>query len=354
MAATTAMTAACSGTSSSASAAAPIVVPHGPLEQSTLRIGLVSNELGALPVYVGVDKGLFAAQGVTVTIDDSYHDDASAMEALRSGKVDAVYGDYADYFVAQSVGHLRATIVAEGYLAGDGSVQLVGRTQTNTMTLDDLQKSIKSKGILVPPVSLDAAAQGGTYDVPELMLASAYSTMGDQKFTQDMADKLMHQTAQGLMGDQLAQKKIDAAVLTEPYWTESTDHNALSSVLDLTQGPNQQMPMGGYFTLQDFDLAHLNLMAAFTTGLNQAKQAASDHGTAITELSTKGHYPNMTPTVATSINLGTFPQTVNIDRLGRVLSLLHQWNQALYLNLQTMVPAGTIGLPQVVTATPAK
>jgi NitT/TauT family transport system substrate-binding protein len=330
------VTSACGSSGGSKQAAA--------MEQKTLRVGIVQNELGALPVWVGADHGMFSSRGLNVTVVADFKSDEEALKALKDEKVDVVYSDYARAIEAKSIGDYRISLVAEGYVAGPGSVNLVERSTTNTSIVDDVRKAYNAaSGILVPSVGEPDPALN--FSVPALMLASALPVVsadlrinGANKLTRLKAE------SQSAMTERLETKTAGSAVMTEPYWSEVSSKNPLSVLLDLTAGGNEEMPLGGYFAQQDFALKAVNTLKVFTQGLNEAKVSASSKATATSEL--VAHYtPNGAPMhteVAAGVALGTFPLTVNAKRIQRVLDAMQLVGLAPYFKLDAMLPPDAI------------
>ena len=326
--------AACSSGTSSASSAPT----HGPLEQNHLRIGIPKGEIGALPIYAGVDKGFFKDQGIDVTIDDSYSSYQDALQALSANKVDLVYDDYVHAILAQSTGAYRLQLVAEGYTAGDRSVQLVARP-TNIKSTDQIKNVFAAAGGFLVPTSGTKDANDA-YTVPTIMLMTSLP---------DLANSLRIKAANSAahLQSMPSSAEVDkltgsanpnmAAVMAEPYYSVALNNNQLVDLLDLTRGSTQAMPMGGYFAKQDFAVADTNLFKAFTGALNQAKTVTSQRATAMAEMQI--HYGTMAnSTVAASLSFGTFPTTVNVDRVDRVLTLMQGLDLAQYYNIDTMMP----------------
>jgi NitT/TauT family transport system substrate-binding protein len=328
-----AATACSSGTNSGSAMPA-----HGQLETTRLRIGMPKGEIGALPIYVGVDKGYFRAQGIDVSIDDSYSSYQDALQALNDGKVDLVYDDYAHAILAQSTGAYRLQLVAEGYTAGDGSVELVGKL-TSTKNADQIKKVFSAQaGFLVPTAGTKDADDA--YTVPTVMLMASLPELANSlRIRQDNGSAHLKPMAAGALAEKLtgSESQSLAAVIAEPYYSYATNTNQLQNLLDLTRGSTQAMPMGGYFAKQDFAVSDTNLFKAFTGALNQAKTVSSQRATAMSEM--QAHYGSQaSSTVAASISFGTFPTTVNKDRVNRVLILMQSLGLAPYYNIDTMMP----------------
>jgi NitT/TauT family transport system substrate-binding protein len=314
------------------------------MEQTTLRIGIVKNELGALPIWTGVDQQLFAAKGLDVTVVNDFATDEEALKALKDEKVDIVYSDYARAIEAKSLGAYRISLVAEGYVAGPGSVNLVEVTSPTTTVANDVRKAFNAKGgILVPTVGEPDPQLN--FSVPALMLANALPAVGAElKIDQNNKITSLKQEFESNMADRLTAHNATSAVMAEPFWSEAASANSLTALLDLTTGDNEEMPLGGYFAQQDFTLAKVNTLKAFTEALNTAKAAASSRAVASSEL--VAHYTDggakLTPSVATAVAVGTFPLTVNAKRLQRVLDSMQKLGLAPYFDLNAMLPPDAI------------
>ena len=332
----TASAAACSSSTSTASG--PAMPAHGQLEQDHLRIGIPKGDIGALPVYAGVDKGYFKSQGIDVTIDDSFTSYQAALQALKDNKVDLVYDDYVHAILAESTGAYRLQLVAEGYTAGAASVQLVSKP-TTIKNADQIKNVFGAAGaFLVPSAGTDDASDA--YTVPTVMLMTALPDLANS-FRIKAGNSAAH--LKSMPPAALSQKLTGtkdpnlAAVVAEPYYSFANSTDRLVNLLDLTRGSTQDMPMGGYFAKQDFAVNDTNLFKAFTGALNEAKTVTSERAMAMTEMQL--HYGSLaTSTVAASLSFGTFPTTVNVARVGRVLTLMQGLDLAPYYNIDTMMP----------------
>jgi len=317
--------------------------PTAAMEQKSLRIGIVKNEIGALPIWTGADQGLFAAKGLDLTVVADFNSDEEALKALKDEKIDVVYCDYARAIEAKSLGDYRISLVAEGYVAGPGSVNLVERNTVNTTIADDVRKAFNAPGgILVPTVG--EPDQALNVSVPALMLANSLKAVGtDTRITPGNRTLRLKPELQSAMADRLATKTAGSAVMTEPYWSAISLTDPLSSLLDLTID-NEDMPLGGYFAEQDFTLKDVNTLKVFTEALNSAKTAASSRAAATAEL-VKHYAPTGTPLqtqVATGVALGSFPLTVNAKRIQRVLDAMQSVGLAPYFKLDAMLPPDAI------------
>ncbi|MFL6109967.1 MAG: ABC transporter substrate-binding protein [Catenulispora sp.] len=330
--------AACTSSTSSAPAAGAKAAAHGPLEQTRLRVGIPRGEIGALPVYAGVDKGYFKAQGIDVAIDDGYASYEDALKALGAGKIDVVYDDYVHAILAQAKGDYRLQLVAEGYSAGDGSVQVLSKPTASSNEAQLRTVFGAPNSFLVPKAG--TSDENNAYTVPTVMLMTRLPDIANSlTLKKENAPAHLKPVTVGAVGETLTATPDPnlAAVEPEPYFSFTTSNDRVLKLMDLTRGSTKAMPMGGYFAKQDLAVTDTNLFAAFTAGLNQGKAAASQRAAAMAEF--QAHYGSLaTATVAAGISFGTFPTTVSVDRVGRVLTLMQSLDLAPYYNIDTMMP----------------
>jgi len=329
---------ACGSSSSSGAAGSG----KGALEQTTLRIGIPKGEIGALPIYTGVDKGFFKSAGIDVQVNDTFTSYQEALQALSDGKVDLVYDDYAHAILEQSTGAYRLQLVAEGYTAGDGSVQLLSK-HTTVPTAQLVQNIYSAKnGFLVPTAGTNDPATD--YTVPTVMLMSSLTDLANSfNIAQNNAKDHLKMLPAGVISEKFTSSNDPnmAGVIPEPFFSDAATTYQMTRLMDLTHGATQAMPMGGYFAKQDFAVDDTNLFAAFTGALNQAKALATQRTVAMGEM--QAHYGTMfSSAVAATISFGTFPTTVNVDRVNRVLTVMQAQGLAPFYNIDTMMPPDAI------------
>ena len=89
----------------------------GPTGSGTVTV-VAPTEVADAPLFIGINDGLFRQAGLTVHVISASSVQAE-VTALRSGKADIAFGDYADMFYAQQRKPTPdLNIVANGYDAG--------------------------------------------------------------------------------------------------------------------------------------------------------------------------------------------------------------------------------------------
>ena len=76
------------------------------------------------PLYLAVKNGLFKSAGLDVRIH-SYQSVRQELQALTNGQADVAAGDYADFFYAQATSRADLRVVADGYHAAPGVMEVV-------------------------------------------------------------------------------------------------------------------------------------------------------------------------------------------------------------------------------------
>ena len=119
----------CQAGSSSSSSATPTFSGS----DNVVRVAQTPG-VGDAPLFLAFQQGLFRKAGLQVRITN-YGSTRAELTALRAGKVDVAFGDYADMFYAQGAqtqakgrnakGSLNLVIVADGYDAVANTMEVL-------------------------------------------------------------------------------------------------------------------------------------------------------------------------------------------------------------------------------------
>jgi NitT/TauT family transport system substrate-binding protein len=269
------------------------------------------------PLYLANAKGYFAADGLHVKIDN-VSSESQVLAALNgSGGNQAEIGDadYGTIFTAEaSQGDLR--LLADGFDAGSGSVQIMSLPKDNITSPLGLQKSaiglpkdstLSSAGNLPGvPDSLYAAA---ARDVMSDYLASGASTLSWTLLSQPQE---LHELADG---------QLKAALLTEPYIYEAETLYGASPVLDAFSSGTAGMPISGYVSTNSWVKANPGAVADFQAALDEAQAQASMTGS-IQQVLPKLPGSLFTTDSADLATVGTYPTSTNVTELQRVTQMM--------------------------------
>jgi NitT/TauT family transport system substrate-binding protein len=280
------------GSGSSPSSAAP---PDPELPDVTVA-ALPAADLAGL--YIAQDEGLFARQGLHVTIEPIASSQAVITDQLK-GQVDISAGSYIPYLAAQAAG-ARFRVLAEASTLRPDTRVLV--TTGNSPIVTVAQLVGKKIGV------------NGTNSIGTLLISVLLSDHGISpakvRFVTD---------AQGFpaMPAELQAGVWSAAFLAEPYITFAGEKYGQRILADLDQGSAVNFPVDGYVATAAWAQKYPKTAAAFVRAIQAAQLIADTNSAAVQTAIAK--YDNLGPMVTTSMALSGYPTgPINIGRLQRV------------------------------------
>ena len=282
------------GCTSSSSGTSTPGVPG--LERTDLTVGAVpvADEAG---LYIAQDEGLFAAEGLHVTID-SIVSSADATEGQNDGKFDITAGNAVSYIQEQVARQSDLEIVAEGSLMQPGNQALY------TLPGSRIAEEADLKGARI---GVNVLKNIGTLLI-SVMLREYGVSPGQVHFVQ------MPFPA---MGQALQRHAIDAAWLPEPFGSADAASMGLAELCDLNQGATLGFPVGWYVVTKAWAKKYPRTLAAFLDALRQGQQIADSQRTAVEQAMEKLPSPYAVPPVIASVmSLESYPLNVapDIDR----------------------------------------
>ena len=260
------------------------------------------------PLWLALQKGLFAADGLHVVIKD-FGSESAELNAIETNHAQIAASDYGNIFaVEQEKSNVR--LLADGYDAGTGSVEILSLPNYNVTTALDLQTS----PIGLPVDTLVGSKHNG---VPEsLYVAAAREVMSNYLASgaDTLSWSLMSQPAEI---SELASGKLHAALLTEPYIYEAEADLGATPVLDVFSGGTAGLPISGYAATAAWVKGNPTAVADFQAAI---KQAQSDAGMAgpIQQVLPKLPGAGISTQDAAMATVGTYPTSINVGELQRV------------------------------------
>jgi NitT/TauT family transport system substrate-binding protein len=281
---------ACGGSDSSKSSSG--------LEKTDIKVGLLPIP-DAATVYLARSKGYFKAEGLNVT-PTILANGSETISRVMSGGVDFAYSAYIPIIQAASQG-IKVQVVTDGYQGRSNLYPIV--TLPNSPIHNAKQLVGKKIGLI------------NTKGFPSLLTYAALKTQG---VTPDQVHLVEIQYPN--MQAALQNHSIDAAFMTEPYYSQAETKFGARMVIDTMSGPTANLPAGGYLTSQKFVKQNPKTIAAFQRAMAKASAAAGDRNLVGQILPT--YVKGLSPQVAQTITLGTFPQSLSKTRLQRVADLM--------------------------------
>jgi len=213
-------------------------------------------------LYIAQDRGLFARQGLHVTIVPVPSSQSVITEQL-AGKVDISAGSYVAYLAAQAAG-ARFRILAEASILSPDTRALVvpGNSRINTVS----QLAGHTIGV------------NGVNSIGPLLISALLSAHGVSPA------KVRFVTVPGgfpVIAGQLQHGAWDAAFLAEPYITAAGQQYGQLVLADLDQGAVLNLPVDGYVATRAWAQVHPATAAAFTRAIEQGQAIANSDISAV-------------------------------------------------------------------------
>lgn len=277
---TAVITALAAGCSSAGGHAAP----SQPGKTDITVAALPAVDLASL--YIAQQDGLFARQGLSVTIK-SIASSQAVIASQIAGQVDISAGAYVPYIRAQAAGAKFRILAAADTLLPNAR-ELVTAADSPLTSVSQLAG--KSIGV------------NGTDSIGTLLISMLLSENGvPLKKVHFVTDP---QGFPGMLG-QLQEGAWAAAFLAEPYISSGEEQHGDKVLADLDQGGALNLPVDGYVATQAWTEKHPKTAAAFVRAI-EAGQAIADNQPAVARtVITK--FDKLPPQVAAVMALPGFP-----------------------------------------------
>ena len=167
----------------------------GPASAGTIRMAYLQNDLHHLPLWVAQDKGLFAREGVDVTIAGVFRAGPEIMTAFAAGSLDMAYVGEAPATIAFARGNHDIRVIAQ--VNTEGSALVVAKDGPIHAV-----KDLKGRKVAVP----------GNGSVQDFLLRRSLEKQGVAS-----ADVRIITIGPAEMGNALENGQIDAYVAWQPY-----------------------------------------------------------------------------------------------------------------------------------------
>ncbi|MEV1177553.1 ABC transporter substrate-binding protein [Nonomuraea sp. NPDC049784] len=288
---------ACSGGTGSVTSAAP----SGPLEKTTLTIG-VSPTPSSAPVFIADRKGFFKAEGLTIKTEIIQAPQA-VMPKILNGSIDIFKGSYVSLINIQDSGAAKLKILSDSLQAAPGIAGVVVRKDSLLQTPKDLMGKTIAVNSLNNLGTMSMSAHLKAHEVkPEQV-----------KF---VAIDFQAQLAA------LTSGQVDAAWMVEPFLSAAQQAGA-RLLLDTNTGPTDALPIDGLAATDQWVAKNPNTTAAFQRAVAKAQRLAATNRAELAEV-----VPLYTQTprqAVMTMAMGTFPTSLSPKRIQRVADLMYEF-----------------------------
>ena len=316
---TAAIMALAAGCSTAGSNAASTTAAYQPEEPDITVAAIPAVNLVGL--YIAQDDGLFAQQGLHVTIEKIPSSQAIIADQLK-GQVDITAGSYVAYISAQAAG-ARFRILAEASILGPGTRALVINAGSPITTI---------AGLAGRKIGVNGINSIGT------LLVSAL--LAEHGISPEKVDFVTDQEGFPSMPGQLRDGAWNAAFLAEPYITVAGEEFGEQVLVDLDQGATLNFPIDGYVATQAWAQKYPKTAAAFVRAIEEGQTIANSDAAAVQ--AAMAQYDKLPPQVTAAMVQSGYPTgPVNETHIQRVALAMLQFGM-LGKQYATEVERGTL------------
>ena len=260
-------------------------------------------------LYIAQMDGLFAAQGLQVTIVPVKGRPPSTQDLINgqeAGKYDITAGDYVTYIEDQlgvNMPKVNLRIIAEASFLQPNVLALLVKGGSSISSVGQLKNKT---------VSVNAPNDIGTLLVDSLLVAH-----GLRPVQVHYANVPFPGVAAALT---TAKSHVSASFVPEPFVSLDEAGAGIEELADLDQGSSQDFPIQGYAVTRVWAQKYPNTLKAFTTALSQGQEIADTNRAAVEGAIEQ--YLDIPKETAAFISLPTFPLGVDALRLQRVVGAM--------------------------------
>ena len=274
--------------------------PSTPEEPDITVAAIPAVDLAGL--YIAQDDGLFARQGLHVTIEKIPSSQAIIADQLK-GQVDISAGSYVAYIARRRP--------APGSASWPRPPPWRPDTRALVITADSPITTIA--GLAGKKIGVN-----GTNSIGTLLISALLAEHG---ISPEKVDFVTDQKGFPAMPGQLQDGDWDAAFLAEPYITLAGQEYGEQVLADLDQGATTNFPIDGYVATRAWAHKYPKTAAAFIRAI-QKGQAIANHDVSAVQ-ATMAKNDKLPPQVTTAMVLSGYPvgpvNETNIQRVARAM-----------------------------------
>ena len=265
-------------------------------------------------VYIAEQKGLFAAEGLHVTIQPAISSETVIAQQL-AGKIDVSAGAYPSYISQNVEHHSDLEILAAGSIMQPRNQEIMIPARSPIRTIQDL----KGKTIAVnAPKNIVQLLVSALLRDNGMSVRQVHFVAIPFPF---MADALQKHEFQGKHVD------IDAAAMPEPFVTFAEESIGARPLADEDAGAAHNLPISGFVVTKTWAQKYPRTAAAFLTALRAAQRIADTDPAAVEKAVEQ--YSKVPPTAAAVMAVPSFPLNTDPVLLQRVADLMRQFKYPL-------------------------
>jgi NitT/TauT family transport system substrate-binding protein len=252
------------------------------------------------PIHIAIDEGLFAAEGLTVTVEVT-QGGAAAIPALIGGDLDIAYGAWPSFLIANAQG-LELRAVADGTAARPGFTELLAMPGS---ALEGNPAGLAGTRIAVNTLG----------NLGEMAVRSALVEAGLERDAAELVEIPFPD-----MGAALERGDVDVIWASEPVATLARETLGAVLVIDSYVGAMEGFPVAGYQASAEFVEANPRTVAAFQRALAAAVERIAEDPELVPGIAPE--FTSLEPELASQVMLPAFRARLDPADLRRVHDFL--------------------------------
>lgn len=314
VAAVTALAAGCSTVSYSSAAAgisltSTLPTNFGPAESKTLNVGAVPA-MDSAGFFVALHDGLFAKEGLHVNYTPAVSSETAISQQVK-GQLDVSAGNYVSYVEYDAQHGSPLEVIAEGSVTQQGAQTIFTMPKSHIDSLSQLKG--KLLGVNAPG-NIDYLLDVSVLQQNDINPKSVKFPASPIPFPQ--------------MGGMLADGKLAAATLPEPFASLAEQQYGAVPLADLNQGATSNFPIEGYVVTKTWARKNPNTLKRFLAALEIGQEISDTNRSAVESAFESLNGPQngqVTKGIAAVMALDTYPIGIDQTRLQRVSDVMYQF-----------------------------
>lgn len=263
-----------------------------------INVGVIPI-LDTVPIYLGVDEGIFEEHGLDVNLQEA-QGGAAIIPAVQSGDFDIGFSNVTSLIVARSQG-LPLQLVA------------AGPNSTGDPVEDYAAVLVPEDSDITAIEDLDGAtvAINTLNNINDTVLREGMSQAGGNPSSMDLVEVAFPD-----MQSQVESGNVDAMVVVEPFQTIG-ESAGMRSIYAPYAEPTEDLSVAGYFTSEQMIASEPDTVDAFAAAMREAQQFADDNPDAAKDIMTS--YITIDEDIVPDLVMPSFPQEINEESLDTMI-----------------------------------
>jgi NitT/TauT family transport system substrate-binding protein len=282
----------------------------GGLEKTNLRVAAVPA-VDSAALYIAQQRGLFAAEGLRVTIVPATSGKTTINSQL-AGQFDVTSGNYVSYILAnadpQAAGLKKPAdfrVLAPGSIMEANNQDIMVPPNSGIHTVSELRNKTVAVNV--------------THNIGQLLVSSILADNAVPVNSVTFVPMAFPAMAKALQDHQ-----VDAAWEPDPFITEAEENVGAIPLADSNQGTTENLPISGYMVTASWLKKYPNTAAAFRRALIKAQSIAANDPAAVQQgMEAFASVPKIVAAVEADPQ---YPTQMNAALLARLEQLMLHFN----------------------------